>query len=97
MVNGHFHNLHGKTAERQHRLLLDLREPTPRREITHVSPRVAELYAGLSDKTVARDLGALEAADLVSREGELIGPNFALVLEFLPLRATSAAPTGPAA
>jgi len=93
MVNGHFHNLHGKTAERQHRLLLDLREPTPRREITHVSPRVAELYAGLSDKTVARDLGALEAADLVSREGELIGPNFALVLEFLPLRATSAAPT----
>ena len=88
MVNGHFHELSGKTAARQHRLLLDLNEPTPRREITHVSPRVAELYAALSEKTVGRDLAALEAAHLVIRDGELVMPNFGLVLEFLPMRAT---------
>jgi Fic family protein len=91
VVNGHFHSLHGKTAERQRRLLLDLRLPTPRREITHVSPHVAELYAGLSEKTVSRDLAALEAAGLIVRKDDLLAPNFGLVLEFLPLRA----PRGP--
>ena len=54
-----------------------------------MSPRVAELYAGLSEKTVARDLAALEAAQLIEREDELIAPNFGLMLVFLPLRATS--------
>ena len=88
VVNGHFHNLHGKTADRQRRLLLDLVEPTSRREITHVSPRVAELYAGLSDKTATRDLNALASAGLVVREGDTITPNFGVVLEFLPMRAT---------
>ena len=91
VVNGHFHSLHGKTAERQRRLLLDLKVPTPRREITHVSPHVAELYAGLSEKTVSRDLATLEAAQLIVRKDELLAPNFGLVLEFLPLRATSGA------
>lgn len=91
VVNGHFHTLHGKTAERQRRLLLDLWLPTPRREITHVSPRVAELYVGLSEKTVGRDLAALEANELIVRRDEHIAPNFGLVLEFLPLRATSGA------
>ena len=64
-----------------------MNEPTPRREITHVSPRVAQLYAALSEKTVARDLAALEAAQLVVREGEIVMPNFNLVLELLPMRA----------
>jgi len=67
--------------------------PTPRREITHVSPHVAELYAGLSEKTVSRDLAALAAAQLIEREDELITPNFGLVLEFLPLRASGAQPS----
>ena len=96
VIIGHFHTLHGKTADRQRRLLLDLRMPTPRRGITHVSPRVAELYAGLSDKTLARDLAALEAAGLIAREDELIAPNFGLVLELLPLRANGAPAADPA-
>lgn len=89
VVNGHFHSLRGKTAERQHRLLLDLTKPTDRREITHVSPRVAELYAGLSDKTATRDLNALELAGLVVRDGDTIASNYGLVLEFLPMRASA--------
>jgi len=89
VVNGHFYHLRGKTADRQRRLLLDLNKPTARREITHVSPRVAELYAGLSDKTATRDLGALEAADLIVRDGDTIAPNLGLVLEFLPMRAAA--------
>ncbi len=92
-VNGHFHDLRGKTPDRQRRLVLDLTKPTHRRDITHVSPRIAELYAGLSDKTVTRDLSALEAAELVVREGDVISPNFGLVLEFLPMRATPSAAT----
>lgn len=96
VVNGHFHDQSGKTAERQHRLLLDLREPTDHRAITHVSPRVAELYAGLSDKTAKRDLGALETAGLIVRNGDTIAPNFGLVLEFLPMRATPSGSTSEA-
>jgi len=87
VVNGHFHNLRGKTAERRRRLILDLSKPTTRREITHVSPRVAELYAGLSDKTATRDLNALETAKLIARDGDTIAANYGLVLEFLPMRA----------
>jgi Fic family protein len=87
VVNGHFHSLHGKTAERQRSLLLDLTVPTPRHKVTHVSPRVAELYAGLSEKTVARDVATLEAAELIVRKDGLLAPNFGLVLGFLPLRA----------
>lgn len=88
VVNGHFHDLRGKSAERQRRLLLDLRGPTARREITHVSPRVAEMYAGLSDKTATRDLGALDSAGLIVRDGDAIAPNYGLALKFLPMRAT---------
>ena len=87
VVSSHFHDLRGKTAERQRRLVLDLHQPTARREITHVSPRVAELYAGLSDKTASRDLAALEAAELIVRRGDVIAPNYGLVHELLPLRA----------
>ena len=97
VVNGHFHNLRGKTADRQRRLLLDLAKPTARREITHVSPRVAELSAGLSDKTATRDLNALASAGLVVRDGDTIAPNFGLVLKLLPMRATaSTSPSEPA-
>ena len=90
VVSSHFHDLRGKTAERQRRLVLDLHQPTARREITHVSPRVAELYAGLSDKTAGRDLAVLEAAELIVRRGDVIAPNYGLVHELLPLRAAGA-------
>jgi Fic family protein len=87
MVNGHFSDRSGKTAERQRRLVLDMTGPTQRREVTHVSARVAEAYAGLSDKTIQRDLADLEAAGLLLRESDLLRPNFELVRAFLPVRA----------
>ena len=43
--------------------------PTPRAEITYVSPRVAEAYAGKTSKTVSRDLDRLLEMGLVRRIG----------------------------
>lgn len=41
--------------------------PTPRSEITRVSPRVAEAYAGKTSKTVTRDLNRLLEMSLIRR------------------------------
>lgn len=43
--------------------------PTPRSEITRVSPRAAEAYAGKTSKTVTRDLNRLLEMGLIRRIG----------------------------
>ena len=59
-----------KAAERQAALVTDLAkvgDAVPVGKLRGVSPRVAATYAGASDKTLARDLGALSALGLIER------------------------------
>lgn len=64
--------------------------PTPRSEITRVSPRVAEAYAGKGAKTVARDLNLLLKMDLIRREGRQgYASNPSLLYAFKPRTASS--------
>jgi Fic family protein len=59
----------GPTRERRRLLTLTLPEdrPTSRREIRHLSPQLAEMYAGKEDKTVTRDLNRLLELRLIGR------------------------------
>jgi Fic family protein len=82
-----FRNASSAAAVRARELILALIEPTNRAELTQLSPEVARLYATKSPKTLTRDLHALEALDLVVREGERLRPNRDLLLSFLPLQA----------
>ena len=64
--------------------------PTTRAGITHVSPRVAEAYAGKGAKTVTRDLNRLLEMGLIRREGrQRYASNPSLLDEFKPRTASS--------
>lgn len=66
--------------------------PTRRAEITYVSPRVAEAYAGKTSKTVARDLNRLLEMGLIRRVGDRgYVSNLSLLRKLLPRRAAPAA------
>lgn len=78
----------GSKAQRRRRnLLLDMpwHQYCPRQRIRRISPRVAEAYAGKTDKTITRDLNALMKAGLLQR-GPKGGyrPKWVLLLGFLP-------------
>ena len=64
--------------------------PTTRARITHVSPRVAEAYAGKGAKTVTRDLNRLLEMGLIRREGrQRYASNPSLLYAFKPRTASS--------
>ena len=82
-----FRDKQTRAHARQKLLVLDMpRGPTPRKKLTHVSPRVAEEYAGKGDKTLSRDLNELIAMNLIVKEGVDYRPNHGLILAFLPPR-----------
>ncbi|NOZ95875.1 MAG: Fic family protein [Acidobacteria bacterium] len=65
-----FRNQDTPTQVRRRRLVIDLTTsdgPVPFNKIRHISPRIAEAYAGKTDKTVRRDLNHLQKIGLVSK------------------------------
>ncbi len=87
-----FRQKSGKTSERRKTLILDIsmrNVSVPLHQLTEVSPRVAVLYASLSNRTLLRDVKALLAENLVKIDAEGIRANKELVLAFLPTRAHS--------
>jgi len=82
-----FRNVSSAPAVRARELVLALSEPTERSHLTQLSPEVARLYATTSQKTLTRDLHAVEALGLVVRDGELFRPQRESLLSFLPLQA----------
>jgi len=56
----------------------------PASELTRVSPRVAEDYAGVGAKTLSRDIDALLKAKLLIRDEKGYASNRDLILTFLP-------------
>ncbi|MBI5058918.1 Fic family protein [candidate division KSB1 bacterium] len=77
------------TADRRRRdLMHDLTArgtPVSQKELTSISGRVAQAYAQVTPKTLARDLGVLKSERLVTVdvEGNLL-PNKRIILSYLP-------------
>lgn len=72
---------------RRRRLVLDLiskAKPVPSSEIRYISTRMAEAYAGKTDKTIQRDIDGLIEMGLVRRAKDGIKVNRELMLAFLP-------------
>ena len=87
LVHEQFRDTSAVSQRRRH-LVLDLsgKGLIPEDEVAHVSPRVAEGYAGLTKKTLTRDLQMLEREHLVVRDGGMVSANTALISAFLPER-----------
>jgi Fic family protein len=82
-----FKTMDSATSQRQRRLILDLSEhadPVPVASLRHVSPRIAEAYAGKTDKTVLRDVSELEEMGLVEKSGKSVRAKTEIVRAFLP-------------
>ena len=77
-------------TERRRELVLALTargQPTPKAELRHLSPAVAERYANKTDKTLTRDVNWLAAEDLIERQAGGFRARSAAMRSFLPPRA----------
>jgi Fic family protein len=59
-------------------------EPVAISDVRHITPRIAELYAGLSDKTLQRDIGELEDKQLIVRNEKDVRAHIELMLAMRP-------------
>ncbi|MFA4965421.1 MAG: Fic family protein [Thermoleophilia bacterium] len=73
-------------AARARALMLAMDGPVERTQVTDLNAEVARLYARVSPKTLQRDLATLEELELVVRDGDMLTPNGAALLAFLPFR-----------
>jgi Fic family protein len=75
---------------RQRTLLLSLPDGlTPVSTVRRLTPELAELYAGRSDKTVTRDVNKLKSLGLAVMDRHHIEPAVFLMAAFVPGRASS--------
>lgn len=92
-IYDNFRNKSGTTSERRRKLILDISDKMPEsidfKEIRHVSPRIAELYANKTNKTITRDITELIDMDLLKKEEGKYKANMQKLLAFLPLRKKS--------
>lgn len=82
-----FRDQESATEVRRRRLALDLTAqpgPVPMSQIRHISPRIAEAYAGKTDKTIQRDINVLEELKLVERTANGIRVKRELLYAFMP-------------
>ncbi|WP_328770417.1 DeoR family transcriptional regulator [Streptomyces sp. NBC_00286] len=89
-IHERFRHSTGETARRRKLVALALgpEDWTPAAEIRHLSPKIAEAYAGLTAKTISRDLNALEQLGLITRTRTGVQPALEQLRSFIPLRAT---------
>jgi Fic family protein len=74
-------------GRRQRRLAIDLSEsekPVKAPDIRRLTPRLAEAYAGKTDKTVTRDLNKLRQLELIEKTKDGYRARPELMLAFLP-------------
>ena len=70
-IHEQFSNKDGKAEVRRRRLVIDLSasiKPVALAKLRYISPRIAEAYAGLTDKTLTRDVNALIKMGLVKKD-----------------------------
>lgn len=103
-VHQHFGETSTDTQRRRLRLVKDLSKasiqtvphhplprlvPVPRSELRRLSADLAEAYAHKTDRTLTRDLNALERDDLIYRTSDGWAPRSDSVLAFMPAQARS--------
>jgi len=86
-IHNSFRTRDKPTDIRRRRLILDLSDrqkpvPIPISEVRYVSTRVAEAYAGLSQKTVQRDINKLAEMGLLIKTAEGVRDNREVMLRF---------------
>jgi len=85
-VHQSFSGRTGRPAHRQRDLVLALPvNGAPVNQVRRLTPELAEQYAGKQQKTLSRDLNALEKLGLVERKGATIRPRIEILSAFLPL------------
>jgi Fic family protein len=85
-VHGVFKDRDGAVDLRRRKLVIDLSmsdEPVPVSQVRYLSPRIAEMYAAKTDKTVQRDITALMKMNLIERSGGGIRARKEKMLAFL--------------
>lgn len=88
-VFARFRDLYTVATRRQRRLVLDLTDrpgPVPFAQLRYVTPRMAEAYAGKTDKTIRRNIKALVKMGLVARLRLGYRARSEIVRAFLPAR-----------
>ena len=83
-----FGDTHTQAKERQRRLVLELSKrdgPVQRRELVRMTPELFEAYLG-TERTLSRDLNALERLGLISRVRAGWIPEREQIMAFQPLR-----------
>jgi Fic family protein len=83
-------NRRGPTWDRRRHLVLDLsvhENSIPVSRLTELSPRVAREYADKTQKTLTRDLNALESLQLVQRSSKGVRARIETIRAFLPFAA----------
>jgi hypothetical protein len=60
--------------------------PVPRDSLRWLSPKLSEAYGGKTDKTLTRDLNAIQKLELLKRDRGGYRPNDEVLLGFLPER-----------
>lgn len=84
-VHSSFRQKGTPTDLRRRQLVVDLSEetePVPIVQLRYVSPRIAEAYAGKTDRTIRRDVNALERMNLIRRSFEGVEINRELMSAF---------------
>lgn len=88
-----FGSLPGKIDQRRRRLVLDLVnrvEPITAEQVRELSPKVAEIYAGKTTRTIQRDLDDLVKAQLVVATPSGYQANFGILTQYYaPVRRQS--------
>ena len=85
-VHETFRNKVSVTGIRRRQLAVDLTEapePVPIVHLRYISPRIAEAYAGKTDRTIRRDVNALERMGLIRRSDEGVEINRERMMAFL--------------
>lgn len=88
-VNESFGDRPSPAQMRQRNLVLDLSwhaGPVRKKDLLELSARVAAAYAGKTEKTLTRDLGALQQQGLIERTPEGFRARDEMIFAFLPPR-----------
>lgn len=84
-VHQKFRDRSGVANTRRRHLVLDLPDdgqPVRRRDIRLLSPRIAAAYAGKTDKTITRDINALDGMKLIVKTTQGISANKGIIEAF---------------
>ena len=78
----------GAAKDRRRELVLSLpiHQETPKKSMRHLTAHLAELYAGKGDRTIARDLNAMENLGLVEERENGYRPCAFIMNAFMPLQ-----------